>query len=345
MILSLSTVEAWAGFVACLLLILYSGARLSRNADLIAARTGLGGTWIGLVLVASVTSLPELVTGFSSLVVVHQPDLAVGAVFGSLIFNLLIIVVLDFMYRERSLYTRVHQGHVLSAAFGIVLIGIAAAAMMLNKQLAMPSLAHVGLFTPLAFLIYLLAVRSLFRYERRERAEYAAEAGQRVKERAYEAPTLAALYVRYAAHASVVVVTATVLPVIGEGLARGMGWDRTFVGTILLAFATSVPEIVISVAAVRIGAVDLAIGNVLGSNLFDMLILGIDDLIYLPGPLLGAASDEHMFTAIGALTMTGIVIVGLMYRPERRVLRLVGWISLALVTLAVLNAVVLLLFG
>ena len=82
---------AWAAFAGCLILILYSGTRLSRYGNLISLRTGLGGAWVGVVLVASVTSLPELVPGISSVLVVKQPDLAVGAVLGSCVFNLLII--------------------------------------------------------------------------------------------------------------------------------------------------------------------------------------------------------------------------------------------------------------
>ncbi len=152
---------------------------------------------------------------------------------------------------------------------------------------------------------------------------------------------LSAIYLRYAGNAAVVMAAGGLLPVIGSALARIMGWDDTFVGTILLALATSVPEIVISLEAVRIGSMDLAIGNLLGSNLFDVLIIAIDDFAYLDGPLLAAASGEHLFTALTAVTMTGVVVVGLFYRPRRRVFHLVGWTSLALLVLGLLNALVL----
>jgi cation:H+ antiporter len=153
--------------------------------------------------------------------------------------------------------------------------------------------------------------------------------------------SLRRLYARYALNALVIVGAGAALPAIGKALAAAMGWEHTFVGTTFLALATSVPEIVISVEAVRIGAVDLAIGNLLGSNLFDLLILGLDDLAYLEGPLFAAASPEHLFTTITALTMTGIVAAGLSYRPRARLFRLVGWVSFALLTLGLLNALVL----
>lgn len=131
------------------------------------------------------------------------------------------------------------------------------------------------------------------------------------------------------------------LPAVGEALATTMGWDRTFVGTTLVALATSVPEIVICVEAVRLAAVDMAIGNLLGSNLFDLLILAIDDLAYGEGPLMAAASGDHLFTVITAMTMTGVVVASLTYRPRKRVLRLAGWASFALLALGMVNALIL----
>ncbi len=333
----------WAGFLGCLLLILYSGSQLSRYGDLIALRTGLGGTWVGVVLVAGVTSLPELVTGLSSVVVVSAPDLAVGDALGSCIYNLSIIVILDLVYQQESIYTRAHQGHVLSAGFGVVLLGVVAGGIVLQRQFEGLAVGHVGYYALALPLLYAVAMRSVFQYERRERKAYIEEVVEAIEGRSPEAKEmpLSAIYLRYAGNAAVVMAAGGLLPVIGSALARIMGWDDTFVGTILLALATSVPEIVISLEAVRIGSMDLAIGNLLGSNLFDVLIIAIDDFAYLDGPLLAAASGEHLFTALTAVTMTGVVVVGLFYRPRRRVFHLVGWTSLALLVLGLLNALVL----
>lgn len=353
----MSAIGIWAAFAACLLLILFSGTRLSRYGDLIAARTGLGGVWIGLVLVAGVTSLPELVTGLSSVLVVGQPDLAVGDALGSCVFNLLIIVLLDSVHRRESIYTQIHQGQVLSAGFGVVLLGVAASLFLVHGSFGPVSLGRVGPYTPVAIFVYFIAIRSVFFYERREREAYVAERAEREddatspvfptapEEESDDEPTLRRLYGRYAANAAVVVVAGIGLPVVGEALAITMGWERTFVGTTFLALATSVPEIVISVEAVRLAAVDMAIGNLLGSNLFDLLILGIDDLAYGEGPLMAAASGEHLFTAVTAMTMTGVVVASLTYRPRKRVLRLAGWTSFALLALAMVNALILFLLN
>src|SRR5574341_1134667 len=96
----------WLEFAACAGLIGYAGSRLSRYGDVIADKTGLGGTWIGLVLLATVTSLPELATGISSVTAAGVPNIALGDALGSTVFNLVLIVMLDFLHRGESVYTR-----------------------------------------------------------------------------------------------------------------------------------------------------------------------------------------------------------------------------------------------
>ena len=77
---------------------------------------------------------------------------------------------------------------------------------------------------------------------------------------------------------------------------------------------TSLPEIVVSLAAVRIGAIDLGIGNVLGSNLFNLLILGLDDVFYRQRPLLTAADAAHGIAILAVVMMNALFMIGLTYR-------------------------------
>jgi cation:H+ antiporter len=337
---SLSPVAAWLAFGASLVAILLTGARLSRYGDIIGHRTGLGGAWIGLVLMASVTSLPELVTGLSAVLVVGEPDLAVGSTLGSLVYNLLIIAVLDFIYRPGTIYGGIERSHSLSAGFGVVILGVLAGAMFLQRHFTAVSVGHVGPFAIAAPALYLIAMRSLFHFERREGASRREALAMKPG-----APSLARVYVLFLVNATVLVAAAIALPAIGEAIALSMGWEETFVGTVFLAVVTSVPEVVISVEAVRIGAVDLAIGGILGSNLFDLMVLAVEDVAYVQGPLLAAASEKHLLTVVAALTMTGIVLTGLCSRPKARVFGVVGWTSLGLLAVGVFSGLVLFLLG
>jgi cation:H+ antiporter len=323
------------GFLACALAIGVAGTYLSRYGDQVARLTGLGGTWIGVVLLAVVTSLPELATGASAVTVGDTPDIAVGDVFGACVFNLLYIVVLDFLVRGESVYTRARQGHILAAGFGVILIGFAGFNVLLAADGPRWALGHVGAYTPVIVLMYAVAMRTVFRYEAQNR-EAAAEEAPRGR-----AISLRRALLGYALAAVAVVAAAVALPFFGKALAAQMGWQESFVGTLFVAAATSLPEAVVTVAALRIGALDMAIGNLFGSNLFNILILAIDDLLYAKGPLLSHVSAVHAVSAMSAVMMSGVAIVGLFYRPRLRVFRTVGWASIVLFVFYLLNAYIL----
>jgi len=145
--------------------------------------------------------------------------------------------------------------------------------------------------------------------------------------------------------ASVVVGAGLWLPFVAIKLAAAMGWNNSFVGSLFVALVTTLPEMAVTLSAVRLGALDMAIGNLLGSNLFNITIIAVDDLFYRPGVLLASVSPVHAITAASAITMTGLALVGLFFKPGSRVLRAVGWVSLGLVAMYLLNTYVLYLHG
>lgn len=322
----------WAQLAACAALIFIAGTRLSRYGDMIARHTGLGGGWIGLVLVGSVTSLPELVTGVTSVTVADVPDIAVGNVLGACVLNLAMIAVLDAMHRRASIYSVASQGHVLGAAFGVMMLGI------VGSGLTAPPLndlrvGHAAVVTLVLLPLYAVAIRTIYTYERSAQAAAAAAAAE-------ESPplTLRQASIRYALAALVVVGAALWLPFAAAALAAAMGWSESFVGTLLVAVTTTLPELTVTIAATRIGALDLAIGNLVGSNLFNLAILGIDDLLYVKGPLLAAAAPAHALSAASAAIMAGALIVALVARPQARLLNAVGWTSVLLALVYFANA-------
>ncbi|WP_375159732.1 sodium:calcium antiporter [Bradyrhizobium sp. RDT46] len=130
----------------------------------------------------------------------------------------------------------------------------------------------------------------------------------------------------------------TWLPFVGAQIADTMGWQTSFVGTLLIAAATSIPELVVSISALRLKAVDMAIGNLLGSNLFDVLVLAIDDLAYRDGPLLSSVSPVHAISAFAAVVMSGIFIIAILYKPETRIRGTIGWVSIALLAVYLFSA-------
>jgi cation:H+ antiporter len=330
----------WLEFSLCAALVGTAGYFLSRYGDVIAGKTGLSGSWVGLVLLATVTSLPELATGVTAVTVATAPNIAVGDVLGSCVFNLAILVVVDLIHREEPVYRRASQGHILSGALGTILIGVAGLSVLLGPRAQAFAIAHVGAYTPLIILGYLAAVRLVFTYERAQLREFVAEMADR-----YPELTIRQAVARYALAATAVVAGGIWLPFLGTSIAEATGWHKAFVGTQFIAAATSLPELAVTIAAVRIGAVDMAVANLLGSNLFNMVVLAVDDLFYVPGPLLAHVSQAHAASAFSAMTMTGIAIVGLLYRPASRMFNVAGWVSLALLALYFLNSYVLFVYG
>jgi cation:H+ antiporter len=333
-------VMAWSQFAVCAVAIGIAGTLLSRYGDIIADKTGLGGTWIGLILLATVTSLPELVTGVSAVTLADAPDIAIGNVLGACVINLTMIVVLDLLYRRESIFTRASQGHILSAGFGVMLVGFVGINVLITNHGGLPALGHVGLNTPVIVLMYVVAMRTVFRYEKARMAEYTEERVER-----YPHMTLRQAGIRYALASLAVVGVGLWLPYVAQDLAAAMGWGTTFVGTLFVALATTLPEMAVTIGALRLGALDMAIGNLLGSNLFNIAIVAIDDVVFLRGPILAHVSPLHAVSAMSAAIMSGVAVVGLLYRPRTRLYGTIGWASLTLLSLYLLNSYVLYLYG
>jgi cation:H+ antiporter len=333
---------AWAAFSVIVGVIGAAGYRMCSAADDIADISGWSRAWIGLLLLSIATSLPELVTGISAIAVFNAPNIAIGDALGSCVFNLLVLVVLELVARGEPLYARAGTGHVVSAAFGVILTGFVAFSVLVSRDLPSLQIGHVGLYSPLILGAYLAAMYTVFHYERRMLAKTKLH---KPLIPGVDGRSLRVAVGRYAISALFVVAAGAALPRVATEIATEMGWSNTFVGTVFVALATSVPEVAVSFAAMTLGAVDLAVANLLGSNLFDVAIVALDDFIYAPGPILSAVSPSHAVTAISAAIMSAAAVVGFSYRPRARLLRRSSWIGATLLGVYLLNAFVQFLAG
>lgn len=321
---------AVAGFILCALAIAISGTRLARWGDRLAELTGLGRAWLGLVLMATVTSLPELFVGISSAGIHGNADLAVGDVLGSCVFNLLILSGLDAFHRGPGLLSAVAPKQVLTAALSIVLLALVGFGLFLPQQYVL--MGWVGLLSLLFMGVYLASMRMVYQHMGHDRTGEPGPADGK--------GGLRVALSWYALHAAVVVAAALFLPGFAETIVQETGLKASFVGTLLLATSTSFPEVAVSMAALRMGALDMAVSNLLGSNLFNIVILAFDDIVYKGGFLLKDASDAHLLTVLSTIIMSAIVIVGLTFRtaPKRFLL---AWDTFLIAVVYVVNLVLL----
>ena len=317
-------------------LILFASYFLTKSADIIALRTGLGRSFIGVVLLGTATSLPELGTGVSAITIVGQPDLAVGDAFGSNLFNLFIIGLLDLFWRNAGvpILNSVSLTSVLIAILGILVISITVVAVYFHGHLPASSFGgwFVSPVTIILFVIFVFSMYMIYRFAQSDSHNQSETAN--MSDESYESESLIRAGVTYVIAAAVIICSAIWLAYTGEGIAHAMHLEASFVGTQFLAFSTSLPELAASLAALRINAPELAITNLLGSNLFNMgFILTIDDLALVGQPLWSSVSSIHEATALFAIFMTCVVLIGLMVRTRPRPTKLITYESAALIGL------------
>ncbi len=315
------------GFACCAAVIIFSGTKLSFYGNKIADLTGMGKAWVGLILMASITSLPELITGISSVAIVNAPDLAAGDIFGSCIFNLLILSLLDSRLKQ-PLFSIVKSSHIVAAICGIILLSVAGLSIYIADEI--PNLLWISSFTLIIFGVYFITVWLIFKYEHLDLIESPTE---NIPQSATHAADLKKVIGGYSLHALIVIGAAIFLPYFGEHIASHTGLGNSFFGTLFLAAATSLPELVVSLAALRMGALDMAVGNLLGSNVFNIFILGIDDVFYREGSLFRDIAPSHLLSVFVIIVMTAVVCLGLLFKPKKKQMWLLSVDTFVLVIL------------
>lgn len=301
----------WLTFALAAAAVVLAGIRLASFGDALARRTGIGQGWIGLLFLATVTSIPELTTTITG-ASIGAPNIAVGNAFGSNVFNVAIIGIVDILLLRRgTLTSKVRPYHVSSAAIAILLTAIAALGIVLEPT---SRLAGASPVTWLLLIGYVAGVYLLFRVERREGA---------AEEPAGRTPTLARAIVGFLLCAAVIVVAGVFLVRSSKEISEATGLSATFMGAILVAIVTSLPELATAIGCLRLGAYDMILGNVFGSNMFNILTVFFADLAFRRGSLLSSLGDganDQLIVALLGIGITAAAIVGIGARSRRTVL-------------------------
>lgn len=311
---------AWIQFLASASVIAVAGTRLARDGDRIAELTGLGRLWIGVVLVAGATSLPEVLTDVSA-ALMDAPDLAVGDLFGSNMANMLILGIIDLLHRQKRVWQQAAYEQTLIAALAMTLTGLAGTCILLKAGVAH---GGVGLDTLALIVLYLLGMRVVYRqadmrHRQQEQHVVAQVEGIGITEE-QRSLALRSAVIGFAIASLAILVAAPFLAWSAKSIAEQTGISTGFIGTFLVAITTSLPELAASIAAVRLGAFDLAVGNLFGSNAFNMAALFFIDVAFREGPLLSLVSSTHGIAAFWSIILMGIGLMGIIYRAEKRFL-------------------------
>ena len=298
----------WLLFIISSAVVVIAAIKLAQYGDVIAVRTKLSGMFIGTLLMAGATSLPELLAAVNALSI-GAPNLAAGGLFGSSMFNMFMLGVLDLFNQKTRILRRVAMNHALTASLANMLMGLAVFFLLANVDL---KLGWVGLDSLLIMIAYVAGVRLL-----QQQGGAPPDAPEIDNEKV---PSLKRALFGFALATLVLVIVTPYLVESANEIAEITGLSAGFIGATLLAITTSLPELVATIAAVQIGAYDLAIGNLFGSNLFNMFVLGLTDVFYLDGRFLGAIDPTFALVALLGLLLTTLGLIGNIARVERRLL-------------------------
>lgn len=297
----------WIKFFASAAVIVAAAYYLAKFGDVIAVRTKLGGMFIGVLLMAGATSLPEILTSISA-VTQQSPNIAAGNLLGSNSFNMLLLASLDIINRNHRLLRKAARRHALSGSLAVMLIALVLFFQLVDIHI---KIGWVGLDALIIVAVYIIAVR-LISHESKQITVIDNEIPS-------DTPKLWVGIVGFLVAAGVLIAVTPIMVNSSALIADITGLGTTFIGTTLVAMVTSLPELVTTISAIKIGASDMAIGNLFGSNMFNMFALGLTDFFYTKGRFLSVIDPTFQFIGMLGLLMTVVALVGNLGRLEKRI--------------------------
>ena len=302
----------WVTFVVAAALIVVAAMQLAKYGDVIAARTKLGGMFIGVLLLAGATSLPELLTSINS-INMGSPELSAGNFFGSSAFNMFILAILDVLGRDQRVLRTSQGRHLVSGGFAVFI-----STLVLFFLVANPILTHmkfnigwVGIASIIIMLFYVLAIYMI------QQSEQDAVSTEMTEEELAEIPSLKVGLIGFALAAVVLGLVCPFMVRAAEQLSEITGLGTSFVGSSLVALVTSLPEMVTSISAISIGAADMALGNLFGSNMFNMFGIGVADIFYSKGRFLSTVDNSFIVVGMMGAMMTAFGLLGNIVKFKR----------------------------
>ncbi|MBX3056568.1 MAG: sodium:calcium antiporter [Anaerolineae bacterium] len=302
----------WLQFILSAAVVVVAAHFLAQYGDIIAVRTKLGGLFVGTVFLAAATSLPEMLASINAFRV-GAPDLAAGNFFGSNMVNMALLAILGLLFFRQPLMRRIAINHALTATLTILLMLVAVIAILADVDI---TIGWVGLDSLVIIAGYF---GGLWVVQQGMRGGVATAVMPDI-EPGPNFPSLRRGIIGFAIATIVLVAVVPILVNASTGIAEVTGLGAGFVGTSLLALVTSLPELIAAVAAMRMNAFDLAVGNLFGSSVFNMFALGLADFVYFDGSFLSAIDPTFALVGLLGLLLTSMALMGTLARVERRFL-------------------------
>ncbi|TWT03355.1 sodium:calcium antiporter [Planococcus sp. CPCC 101016] len=298
-------------FILAAALTVFASIKLSQYADVISSKTAMGGMMVGTLLLAGATSLPEVSTSFSA-AAIGNADIAVGNMIGSNLFNLFILAGFDFLLRRRRILNRASRDNIYTSLLGILLTVLVILSLWLRLDTQILGVGLDALVIAVTYIVGMIVINKLPTLD--PEAEAIVESEEEPENPSASLSPKAAI-VRFIVAALVILAAGTALSITGDQIAIITGIGSSFIGSFLIAAATSLPEAISVFVALRLSNVNMAVGAILGSNIFNMIILALSDPVYTAGPIMLDVSGANMIIAVGVLIMSLLALYSL-YRKK-----------------------------
>lgn len=294
-------------YLALAIAVVLLSIKASVYVDLLDKNTKLSGAFIGGVLLSAVTSLPELLTSLSSTVWLKNPGLSLGNILGSNLFNMTIIAMLIILWTSNFKKSNISKSHSYTAWVTLA-IYVAVALNMLN--IVNFEVVTISITSIIILVLYTLGVKTMSNDDSGTADEFKDETAVTTS------LSLKQIIIRFILVSIELVISSILITYVTDIIAARLNLGASLAGALLLGIATSLPELTSCVSLVKIGNFNVSIGNIVGSNLFNFLIIFISDVLFIGGTVYDFAESQTRNLVIFGIISTMLMLTVLKIKDK-----------------------------
>ena len=294
----------WVGIYAALAVcVVFFSIKLANYVDLIDKKTDLSGAFIGGVILAAVTSLPELFTSISAVLFVKQPDLVMGNILGSNLFNMCIFGGAALIAAKSMCKSTIGSSHFKTTVITFVMFAIMLLPVVFKKDY---TVVGISVYSIILLVLYACSIKFMA-------GDSAESEGEDTSDL-----TLKQIIIRFIIMAVLLVTASIFITIAADHLSEEFKLGKTVGGALFLGVATSLPELTSSIALIRKGNFNACAGNVMGSGVFNFCIISVADILYRGGSVYISNDKSSSYLNIFGLAAAAVVGAILIMKQRKK---------------------------
>lgn len=286
--------------------VIFFSVKCAYYLDLIEAKTNLSGVFLSGVILAGITSLPELVTSISAISFFNSPELVFGNILGSNIFNLSILASLIIVFFKEFLTNKVKLDHKKTLYLIIVIYSLVFVKMQFEINF---TIMNIDVISILIFLFYIISLKFISVNDEDDVDDSLAQSTEDVK----------SLLIKFIFFSMGLVISSVIITFLTDEIAKVTNMGETLAGALLLGVVTSIPELATSITLCKLGNFNGVFGNIIGSNIFNYIIISIGDVLYNSGSIYVVNNQSYKLVVFGFVaTVLALIILKSKVKDENQ---------------------------